>query len=127
MCNACGYPARQGHWTDAGLDTPHDRLRARFRQTYGLSLGQYLRNLRLQDAVAMMRHSQENLTDIALSCGFSSSATFLSGVRTAWSSASATSTEPCVRSEVNLTSLSDDGVTFLAAASPSPAGTASPC
>ena len=52
------------------------RLRARFRQTYGLSLGQYLRNLRLQDAVAMMRHSQENLTDIALSCGFSSSATF---------------------------------------------------
>ena len=32
MCNACGFPARAGHWTDAGLDTPHDRLRARFRR-----------------------------------------------------------------------------------------------
>jgi hypothetical protein len=32
MCNACGFPARPGHWTDAGLLTPHDRLRARFRR-----------------------------------------------------------------------------------------------
>jgi hypothetical protein len=32
MCNACGFPARPGHWTDAGLATPHDRLRARFRR-----------------------------------------------------------------------------------------------
>lgn len=32
MCNACGFPARAGHWTDAGLDTPHDRLRARLRR-----------------------------------------------------------------------------------------------
>ena len=32
MCNACGFPARAGHWTDAGLATPHDRLRARFRR-----------------------------------------------------------------------------------------------
>lgn len=32
MCNACGYPSRPGHWTDAGLDTPRDRLRARFRR-----------------------------------------------------------------------------------------------
>ena len=30
MCSACGFPARPGHWTDAGLTTPHDRLRARF-------------------------------------------------------------------------------------------------
>lgn len=30
MCSACGYPARPGHWTQAGLETPHDRLRARF-------------------------------------------------------------------------------------------------
>jgi hypothetical protein len=30
MCNACGFPARPGHWTDAGLTTPHDRIRARF-------------------------------------------------------------------------------------------------
>lgn len=32
MCNACGFPTRPGHWTDAGLATPHDRLRARFRR-----------------------------------------------------------------------------------------------
>ena len=37
MCNACGYPARAGHWTDAGLDTPHDRLRARFRRAQVLA------------------------------------------------------------------------------------------
>ena len=30
MCNACGFPSRPGHWADAGLTTPHDRLRARF-------------------------------------------------------------------------------------------------
>ena len=30
MCNACGNPAVPGHWTEAGADTPGDRLRARF-------------------------------------------------------------------------------------------------
>ena len=30
MCNACSFTARPGHWTDAGLSTPHDRIRARF-------------------------------------------------------------------------------------------------
>lgn len=28
MCNACGHPARPGHWIDAGLTTPMDRTRA---------------------------------------------------------------------------------------------------
>ena len=37
MCNACGYPARPGHWTDAGLDTPGDRIRARFRRAQVLA------------------------------------------------------------------------------------------
>lgn len=32
MCSACGYPAAAGHWTEAGADTPHDRLRERFRR-----------------------------------------------------------------------------------------------
>lgn len=32
MCNACGNPATPGHWTDAGADTPSDRLRARFHR-----------------------------------------------------------------------------------------------
>jgi len=37
MCNACCYPARAGHWTDAGLESPHDRLRARFRRAQVLA------------------------------------------------------------------------------------------
>lgn len=32
MCNACGFPATRGHWTEAGAATPHDRLRARLRR-----------------------------------------------------------------------------------------------
>lgn len=32
MCNACGFPAAPGHWTEAGTDTAHDRLRERFRR-----------------------------------------------------------------------------------------------
>lgn len=46
MCNACGNPAAPGHWTEAGANTPADRLRGRFRraqilqdvlQSYGLT------------------------------------------------------------------------------------------
>jgi hypothetical protein len=37
MCNACGYPARPGHWIDAGLVTATDRLRARFRRAQVLT------------------------------------------------------------------------------------------
>ncbi len=46
MCNACGFPSAPGHWTDAGVDTPGDRLRMQFRRAqvlkkilsdYGLS------------------------------------------------------------------------------------------
>jgi mannose/cellobiose epimerase-like protein (N-acyl-D-glucosamine 2-epimerase family) len=32
MCASCGYPARPGHWTEAGAVEAHDRLRARFRR-----------------------------------------------------------------------------------------------
>lgn len=60
------------------------RLRARFRTAFGLSLGTYLHNLRLQEAVAMLRHSRASITDIALACGFTSSATFSRAFR-AWS------------------------------------------
>ncbi len=47
MCNACGYPARPGHWTDAGFADVPERLRGRFAQAallrqvlgrYGLSV-----------------------------------------------------------------------------------------
>ena len=46
MCNACGFPTAPGHWTDAGADTPGDRLRMQYRRaqvlkkilaSYGLS------------------------------------------------------------------------------------------
>lgn len=30
MCSACGFPAKPGHWTDAGADTPGERVRLRF-------------------------------------------------------------------------------------------------
>ncbi|KZY53021.1 hypothetical protein HKX23_13030 [Sulfitobacter sp. KE29] len=33
MCNACGFPTRPGHWTDAGADNAGDRLRLQMRRT----------------------------------------------------------------------------------------------
>jgi len=46
MCSACGFPATQGHWSEAGAADAHQRLRARFirarklnevLKSYGLS------------------------------------------------------------------------------------------
>jgi hypothetical protein len=45
MCAACGYPVRSGHWTEAGLETAHDRLRARYTRV--AVLGRVLRPLGL--------------------------------------------------------------------------------
>lgn len=58
------------------LGRSESRIRTRFRSAFGISLGEYLHNLRLQEAVAMMRHSQASLTEIALACGFGSSSAF---------------------------------------------------
>ena len=30
MCSACGFPAKPGHWTDAGASTPAEKVRLRF-------------------------------------------------------------------------------------------------
>ena len=30
MCSACGFPATQGHWSEAGAGDAHQRTRARF-------------------------------------------------------------------------------------------------
>lgn len=47
MCANCGFPSVPGHWTEAGAETPTDRMRARFRRAqllqsvlpaYGLSV-----------------------------------------------------------------------------------------
>lgn len=32
MCSACGFPPAVGHWTDAGGQTPAERLRIRFQR-----------------------------------------------------------------------------------------------
>lgn len=32
MCANCGFPAAPGHWTDAGADSAHERLRNRLRR-----------------------------------------------------------------------------------------------
>jgi hypothetical protein len=33
MCANCGFPAAPGHWTEAGFgNSPHERVRARFRR-----------------------------------------------------------------------------------------------
>ena len=66
----------------ARLNISEGRLRALFRESFGMSLGHYLRRHRLHEAVAMMRHSEASLTQIALSCGFSSSATFSRAFKT---------------------------------------------
>lgn len=43
MCANCGFPLVPGHWTEAGVDTPHDKLRGRFRRARLLNaiLGEY--------------------------------------------------------------------------------------
>lgn len=66
----------------AEMKTSESRLRTRFRESFGLSLGAYLRNLRLQQAVAMLRHSEASLTAIAMGCGFGSSSAFSRAFRT---------------------------------------------
>jgi hypothetical protein len=30
MCSACGFPAKPGHWTDAGAKSPAEKVRLRF-------------------------------------------------------------------------------------------------
>ncbi|MBO6900048.1 MAG: hypothetical protein JJ864_01765 [Rhizobiaceae bacterium] len=30
MCSACGFPALAGHWSDAGVSSPGDKMRIRF-------------------------------------------------------------------------------------------------
>ena len=46
MCSICGFPATEGHWSEAGAENAHQRVRARFiraqklnavLQAYGLS------------------------------------------------------------------------------------------
>src|ERR1700749_3315233 len=47
-----------------------------FRAVSGETLNSFTNRLRLEKAARLLRYSEQTLTDIALECGFSSSATF---------------------------------------------------
>lgn len=47
------------------------RLSRTFRRTYGCALGEYVRQLRVQDACERLAHSKQSLAEIALATGFS--------------------------------------------------------
>ena len=51
-------------------------LSRRFSQKYGVSVSDYLRNIRVQNGLKMLKESQMSLADIALASGFSSPSYF---------------------------------------------------
>ncbi len=48
-------------------------LRKQFRQQTGMTIGQYLRQLRICHAQYLLQHSQRMISDIAMMCGFEDS------------------------------------------------------
>ncbi|MDU6412002.1 MAG: HTH-type transcriptional activator RhaR [Yersiniaceae bacterium] len=48
-------------------------LRALFKQQTGMSISDYLRQLRLCNAMALLRHGQQPISDVAAACGFDDS------------------------------------------------------
>jgi AraC-like DNA-binding protein len=65
-----------------GISASH--LRARFRASCGVSLGRHLRRLRLEKACGLLRLSQNRVTEIAETCGFSSIYSFSRAFHTAY-------------------------------------------
>lgn len=65
-----------------GISVSH--LRARFRESCGVSLGKHLRRLRLEKARGLLRLSTRRVTEIADMCGFSSVYTFSRAFHTAY-------------------------------------------
>jgi AraC family transcriptional regulator len=55
-----------------------------FRAVSGETLNSFTNRLRLEKAARLLRYSQQNLTDIALDCGFSSPATFSRAFRSGY-------------------------------------------
>jgi AraC family transcriptional regulator len=55
-----------------------------FRAVSGETLNSFTNRLRLEKAARLLRYSDRNLTDIALDCGFSSSATFSRAFRSGY-------------------------------------------
>lgn len=63
------------------LNISESRLRARFRATFGSSLGYHLRNFRLHLAIERMRDTRRNFTKLASELGFPDSASFSRFIR----------------------------------------------
>src|ERR1700741_194297 len=55
-----------------------------FRAVSGETLNNFTNRLRLEKAARLLRYSEQSLTDIALDCGFSSSATFSRAFRSGY-------------------------------------------
>ena len=55
-----------------------------FRAVSGETLNNFTNRLRLEKAARLLRYSDQSLTDIALDCGFSSSATFSRAFRSGY-------------------------------------------
>jgi AraC family transcriptional regulator len=55
-----------------------------FRAVSGETLNGFTNRLRLEKAARLLRYSEQSLTDIALDCGFSSSATFSRAFRSVY-------------------------------------------
>ena len=55
-----------------------------FRAVSGETLNNFTNRLRLEKVARLLRYSEQSLTDIALDCGFSSSATFSSAFRSGY-------------------------------------------
>src|SRR5215510_11855422 len=55
-----------------------------FSAVSGETLNSFTNRLRLEKAARLLRYSDQSLTDIALDCGFSSSATFSRAFRTGY-------------------------------------------
>src|SRR5580658_9850176 len=55
-----------------------------FRAVSGETLSNFTNRLRLEKAARLLRYSDQSLTDIALDCGFSSSATFSRAFRSGY-------------------------------------------
>ena len=66
------------------LNTSESHLRARFREETGRSLGQHLRELRLQKSCYLLRTSKIPIAEVALRCGFDSVYSFSRAFRAAW-------------------------------------------
>jgi AraC-like DNA-binding protein len=65
------------------LDISESNLRARFRETAGVPLGQYLRNYRINRAMALLRTSDLPVSEVADESGFASPQAFSRAFREA--------------------------------------------